>query len=222
MKQKFLVTLALSASLAYGAEANDRLKASAEAFKDVMGIPDRNIPQELLSKAECVVIVPDLLKGAFIVGAQYGRGFVSCRKANGVGWSAPGSVRLEGGSVGFQAGGSSTDVFMLVMNKRGMERLLTTKFTLGGEAAAAAGPVGRTTQAETDALLTAEILTWSRSRGLFAGVSLKGSTLREDKSWNKELYGKEISNADIIKEGVQAPKAASDLIAELNRYSARK
>lgn len=222
MKQKFLITLALSASLAYGAEANDRLKASAEAFKDVMGIPDRNIPQELLSKAECVVIVPDLIKGAFIVGAQYGRGFVSCRNANGVGWSAPGSVRLEGGSVGFQAGGSSTDVFMLVMNKRGMERLLTTKFTLGGEAAAAAGPVGRTTQAETDALLTAEILTWSRSRGLFAGVSLKGSTLREDKKWNKELYGKEISNADIIKEGVQAPKAASDLIAELNRYSARK
>lgn len=222
MKRYLPITAVLTASLAYGAEATDRLKASAEAFKEVMGIPDRDIPRELLAKAECVVIVPDLLKGAFIVGAQYGKGFVSCRKDNGVGWSAPGSVRLEGGSFGFQIGGSATDVFMLVMNKRGMERLLTTKFTLGGEASAAAGPVGRTTQAETDAALTAEILTWSRSRGLFAGVSLKGSTLREDKDWNKDLYGKEISNRDIIQEGVHAPKSADALIAELNRYSGRK
>lgn len=222
MKRYLPTFAAMTASLAYGAEASDRLKASAEAFKEVMGIPDRDVPRELLAKAECVIIVPGLLKGAFIVGAQYGRGFVSCRNENGVGWSAPGSVRLEGGSVGFQIGGTETDVFMLVMNKKGMERLLSTKFTLGGEAAAAAGPVGRTTQAETDAALTAEILTWSRSRGLFAGVSLKGSTLREDKDWNKDLYGKEISNRDIIQKGIRAPKAAAELIAELNRYSARK
>ncbi len=136
------------------------------------------------------MIVPGLKKGAFIVGAKYGKGFVSCRKGNGPGWSAPGSIRVEGGSFGLQIGGSETDVFMLVMNKKGMDRLLSTKFTLGGDASAAAGPVGRSTQAETDAAMTAEILTWSRSRGLFAGISLSGATLREDADWNTELYGR--------------------------------
>jgi lipid-binding SYLF domain-containing protein len=169
-----------------------------------------------------VIIVPDLKKGAFIFGGQYGKGFASCRNENGVGWSAPGSVRIEGGSFGLQIGGSETDVFMLIMNKKGMDRLLATKFTLGGEAAAAAGPVGRGTQAETDAAMTAEILTWSRARGLFAGISLKGSTLREDKDWNKELYGKEITNKEIITKGAAAPAAAGELMSELNRFSSRK
>jgi lipid-binding SYLF domain-containing protein len=169
-----------------------------------------------------VVIVPDLKKGGFIVGAQYGKGFAMCRNSNGVGWSAPGSVRIEGGSVGFQIGATETDIFMLVMNKKGMNRLLSTKFTMGGEVAAAAGPVGRTTQAETDAAMTAEILVWARSRGLFAGISLKGSTLREDKTWNRELYGKELSNKDIITKGTAAPQAATELLTELNRYSSRK
>jgi lipid-binding SYLF domain-containing protein len=129
---------------------------------------------------------------------------------------------VEGGSVGFQIGGSATDLFMLVMNKKGMDRLLSTKFTLGGEAAAAAGPVGRSTQAETDAAMTAEILTWSRARGLFAGVSLKGSTLREDKGWNQELYGRTLTNREIITKGTAAPAAATELLSELNRFSSRK
>jgi lipid-binding SYLF domain-containing protein len=223
MKLRLLTTFALSAALASAAsDAPERLKAAAESFKEVMGIPDRSIPQELLAKAYCVIIVPNLKKGAFIVGGQYGKGFASCRKDSGVGWSAPGSVRIEGGSVGFQIGATETDVFMLIMNKRGMDRLLATKFTLGGEAAAAAGPVGRTAQAETDAAMTAEILTWSRSRGLFAGISLKGSTLREDKDWNKDLYGKEITNKDIITKGTAAPAAAGEWMSELNRFSSRK
>ncbi len=223
MKLRLLALLALSAVAATAAtEAEERLTAATEALKEVMGIPDRTIPQELLAKAECMIIVPDLKKGAFIVGGQYGKGFAMCRNANGVGWSAPGSVRIEGLSGGFQIGATESDIFMLVMNKKGMNRLLSTKFTLGGEVAAAAGPVGRTAQAETDAAMTAEILVWSRSRGLFAGISLKGSTLREDKTWNRELYGKELSNRDIITKGMAAPKGAAELLTELNRYSSRK
>jgi lipid-binding SYLF domain-containing protein len=222
MKLRVIAAALLTAGLLSAAGAADRLKAAAEAFKEVMAIPDRNIPQELLAKAECIVLIPDMKKGAFIVGAQYGKGFASCRNDNGVGWSAPGAVRAEGGSFGFQIGGTETDIFMLVMNKKGRDRLLSTKFTLGGEAAAAAGPVGRATQAETDAAMTAEILTWSRARGLFAGISLKGSTLREDKDWNKELYGKEITNKEIVTKGTAAPAGAADLMSELNRYSSRR
>ncbi|MEI9814080.1 MAG: lipid-binding SYLF domain-containing protein [Acidobacteriota bacterium] len=221
MKIRLLIAMMLSAGIA-AADAPDRLKAATESFKEVMGVPDRSIPQELLAKAECVIILPSLKKGAFIFGASYGKGFVTCRKDGGVGWSAPGSVRVEGGSFGLQIGGSVTDVFMLVMNKKGMDRLLSTKFTLGGEASAAAGPVGRTTQAETDAAMTAEILTWSRSKGLFAGISLKGSTLREDSDWNKELYGKTITNRDVILKDTAPPAGASELMSELNRFSSRK
>jgi SH3 domain-containing YSC84-like protein 1 len=166
--------------------------------------------------------VPGLKKGAFIVGAKYGKGFVSCRAKSGVGWSAPGSVRVEGGSFGLQAGGSETDVIMIVKNESGMNRLLSTKFTLGGDASAAAGPVGRSTQAETDAAMTAEILTWSRSRGLFAGVSLSGATLREDSDWNNELYGRKITNREIITSTIAPPAGAKPLLDELNRYSSRK
>jgi lipid-binding SYLF domain-containing protein len=187
-----------------------------------MDIPDKSIPQDLLNKAECIVIVPDLKKGAFIIGAKYGKGFVSCRNKNRVGWSAPGAIRIEGGSVGFQIGGSEMDVFMLIMNERGMDRLLSTKFTLGGDATVAAGPIGRSTQAETDARFTAEILTWSRSRGLFAGISLSGATLREDEDWNMEMYGKAITNREIVTGSIGAPKAAAPLISELDRYSSRK
>jgi lipid-binding SYLF domain-containing protein len=223
MKLKFIAALTLGAGLLSAAEAPERLQAAAESFKEVMGTPDKSIPQDLLSRAQCIVIVPGLKKGAFIVGAKYGKGFVSCRREGGVGWSAPGSIRVEGGSFGFQIGGSETDVFMLVMNAKGMDRLLSTKFTLGGDASVAAGPVGRSTQAETDAALTAEILTWSRQRGLFAGISLSGATLREDSDWNRDLYGKKITNRDIIMKGaVQPPAAASALMTELNRYSSRK
>jgi len=203
-------------------DASTRLGAAATAFKEVMGIPDKSIPQDLLNKAYCIVIVPDLKKGAFVIGAKYGKGFVSCRNKDGVGWSAPGSIRVEGGSFGLQIGATETDVFMLVMNARGMERLLSTKFTLGGDATAAAGPVGRSTQAETDAAMTAEILTWSRARGLFAGISLSGATLREDAEWNMELYGKPITNRLIVSGGAPAPASASALMTELNRFSSRK
>lgn len=219
-----IALLSLSAALVHAADpdAPKRLQAAAETFKEVMDTPDKTIPQDLLNKAQCVIVVPGLKKGAFLVGAKYGKGFVSCRKKDGVGWTAPGSIRVEGGSFGLQIGGQETDVFMLVMNERGMNRLLSTKFTLGGDASVAAGPVGRSTQAETDAAMTAEILTWSRSRGLFAGISLSGATLREDADWNKELYGRDISNKQILTTNVPPPAAAATFIAELNKYSSRK
>src|SRR3984885_3185303 len=155
----------------------DRLNDAATVFSEVMDAPDKGIPQDLLEKASCIVIVPGLKKGAFIVGAKFGKGFVSCRSKSGVGWGAPGSVRVEGGSFGFQIGGSETDVIMLVMNESGMRRLLTSKFTLGGDATVAAGPVGRSTQAETGPSMTAETLTWSRARGLFPGGAPTRATL---------------------------------------------
>ena len=224
---KMRLFAALTATLlpftAYAAsDAPKRLEAAAEAFKEVMGIPDKSIPQDLLEKAECIVIIPDLKKGAFIVGGKYGKGFVSCRKKDGVGWSAPGSIRIEGGSVGFQIGGSEMDVFMLVMNDRGMDRLLSDKFTLGADATVAAGPVGRVAQAETDARMTAEILAWSRARGLFAGIALNGATMREDEDWNQDLYGKPLKNREIVSGSVAPTKSAAPLLRELDRYSSRK
>ena len=224
MRIKLTAALLLGASvLSAATDAPERLQAAADALKEVMDMPDKAIPQDLLNKAECVVIVPDLKKGAFIVGAKYGKGFVTCRKKGGVGWSAPGSIRVEGGSVGFQIGGSEMDVFMLVMNQRGADRLLRNKFTLGGDASVAAGPVGRTAEAQTDARMTAEILTWSRSRGLFAGVALNGATLREDEDWNRDLYGKALKNRDIVlNNAAPAPKAAAALLSDLDRYSSRK
>lgn len=222
MKFRLIAGFVLGATLASAAsDAPKRLQQATMAFKEVMGIPDKSIPQELLNKAECIVIIPDLKKGAFIIGGKYGRGFVSCRKS-GAGWSAPGAVRVEGGSLGFQIGGSEMDVFMLVMNERGVERLLGSKFTLGGDATVAAGPVGRVAQAETDARMTAEILTWSRARGLFAGVALNGATLREDDDWIFDLYGKKLTNKDIVTGNVAVPKAAVGLLGELDRYSSRK
>ncbi len=218
-----LLILGFLAAALFGAENPDadRLKRSAEVFQEIMQAPDRGMPQPLLDSAECVVIVPGLKKGAFIVGAKYGRGFVTCRKGR-VGWSAPAAVRVEGGSIGFQIGGSETDVVMAVMNKRGAERLMNSKFTLGGDASVAAGPVGRTAQAETDAYMTAEILTWSRSRGVFAGVSLSGATLRQDLDVNRKLYGKTLENKEIVFGNLNAPAAAGELLALLNKYSGRK
>jgi SH3 domain-containing YSC84-like protein 1 len=219
-----IAALTLSAALlsAADADAPKRLQAAADVLKEVMGIPDKTIPQDLLNRSQCIIVVPGLKTGAFIVGAKYGKGFVSCRSKSGVGWGAPGSVRIEGGSFGLQAGGSETDVIMLVMNESGMNRLLATKFTLGGDVTVAAGPVGRSTQAETDAAMTAEILTWSRARGLFAGVSFSGSTLREEAEWNEELYGHKITNREIITSTIAPPAPAQPLLAELNRYSSRK
>jgi SH3 domain-containing YSC84-like protein 1 len=223
MRLKLLPVLALGAGLTYAAsDAADRLAAAAQTFKEVMGTPDKAIPQGLLNKGQCIVIVPGLKKGAFVVGAKYGKGFVSCRKKDGVGWSAPGGIRVEGGSFGFQIGGEETDVFMLVMNQKGMDRLLSDKVTLGADATVALGPVGRSTQAETDAAMTAEILTWSRSKGLFAGVSLSGATLRPDEDWNKEMYARAIKNREIVTGDLAPPAAAGELMSELNRFSSRK
>ena len=161
-------------------------------------------------------------KGAFILGAKYGRGFISCRRPSGTGWSAPAGVKVEGGSVGFQIGGSETDVVMLVMNQGAVKKLLSSKFTIGGDASAAAGPVGRTSSAETDAQLHAELLTYSRTRGLFAGVSLQGATLRPDDDANADMYGRKMSNEDIVLGNVNAPAAASGLIAALNKHSGKR
>jgi lipid-binding SYLF domain-containing protein len=199
----------------------ERLGDATAVFSEIMGTPDKGIPQELLEKAQCVVIVPSLKKGAFVVGGEFGRGFVECRKT-GAGWGAPAAIRMEGGSVGFQIGGSSTDVVMLVMNERGMDRLLSDKFTLGADASVAAGPVGRTAAAETDTRLTAEILAWSRAKGLFAGIALKGATLRPDEKENAALYGHSMTNREILTGNMAPPAAASQLIAELDKYSSRK
>ncbi|HEY6342300.1 MAG TPA: lipid-binding SYLF domain-containing protein [Bryobacteraceae bacterium] len=225
MQLKVIVSFALAAGVLSAADepkAVERLGAAADAFKDVMDTPDKAIPQDLLDKAQCAVVIPGLKQGGFIVGAKYGKGFVSCRRKDAVGWSAPGSVRVEGGSFGLQIGATETDVFMLIMNQRGMERLLSTKFTLGGDATAAAGPVGRSTEAQTDAALTAEILTWSRARGLFAGISLTGATLREDEDWNRELYGKGLKNREIITGNTPPPASAQVWMDLLNKYSSRK
>jgi lipid-binding SYLF domain-containing protein len=200
----------------------ERLDDSASLFSEIMSTPDRAIPQELLERAQCVVIVPELKKAAFVVGAKYGRGFAVCRGASGAGWGPPAAIRIEGGSVGFQVGISSTDVLMLVMNKRGMRRLSSSKFTIGGDAAAAAGPVGRSASAQTDAFVSAEILSYSRSKGLFAGVSLEGATLRNDMDENEILYGKRWTSKQILGSGAKMPEAASKLIAVLNKYSVRE
>jgi SH3 domain-containing YSC84-like protein 1 len=199
---------------------DSRLQNARSSFHEVMNIPDKGIPRDLFDKSRCVVIIPGVKKAAFIFGGKYGRGFVSCRQ-NGTGrFGTPAAIRIEGGSYGLQIGGSSTDVFMLVMNEGGMKKLLADKFTLGGEAEAAAGPVGRDTSANTDVLLHAEILSWSRSRGLFAGLSLEGSTLRPDGDENQKLYGRKVSNEEILNGNLRTPAGARPLVAELNHYRA--
>jgi len=224
MKKALVLVAALGcSSLGLLADtAAERLEESARIMHEIMGTPDQGIPQDLLNKAYCVVIVPSLKKGAFVVGGQYGKGFTICRRGAGMGWGAPGAIRVEGGSFGFQIGGSSTDVVMLIMNERGMRDLDKDKFTLGGDASVAAGPVGRTATANTDAYMSAEILSWSRAKGLFAGVALSGATLRPDRDANKELYGERLDNKQILMTKTEPPTAARPLIAELDKYSAHK
>src|SRR3954452_7406648 len=212
-------SLAMSAGL-WGAETvQKRLTEATSVFSEIMGSPDKGIPQDLLGKAECVIVIPNLKKAAFVVGGEYGRGFAECRNNNGTGWGAPAAVKLEGGSVGFQIGGSSTDLILLVMNRHGMDQLMRDKFTLGADAAVAAGPVGRNAAAQTDARLDAEILAWSRSKGLFAGISLKGAVLRPDEKENTELYGHSVTNKEILAGTMNAPATVGSLGAELSKYS---
>jgi lipid-binding SYLF domain-containing protein len=210
----------LSTTVALADTAQARLQEVSTVFQEIMSTPDKGIPQDLLEKAQCVIIVPDMKKAAFIVGGEYGRGFAICRNAKGTGWGAPAAVRMEGGSVGFQIGGESADVVMLVMNRKGMDKLLESKFTLGAGASLAAGPVGRRADAKTDAQLDAEILAWSRSKGLFAGISLSGATLRQDEDENKELYGKKLTNREILTGNMPTPFVAWSLVSQLERYSA--
>jgi lipid-binding SYLF domain-containing protein len=201
----------------------ERLSTATAVFKEIMDTPDKGIPQDLLERSHCVVIVPGMKKGAFVIGAQYGKGFMTCRsKTSRNGWSAPGAIRVEGGSVGFQIGGSETDVVMLVMNDRGASKLLSSQFTLGGEGEVAAGPVGRSAEANTDAKFQAEILSWSRSRGVFAGLALKGATLRQDTEDNEALYGRKLDNRTIVMEGIATPPEARPLLDMLGKYSFRE
>jgi SH3 domain-containing YSC84-like protein 1 len=199
-------------------KVDDRLNASADTLKDMMRAFDRGIPQGLLDKARCVVIIPGMKKAGFILGAKYGRGFAACRR-DGSGWSAPAAMRVEGGSIGFQIGASDTDVVLLVMNEGGMRHLLSDKFTIGGEATAAAGPVGRDASAQTDAMMTAEMLSYSRSHGIFAGISLDGATLRPDGETDRELYGADVTNHEILRGEVAVPAAAVRFENVLNRDS---
>jgi lipid-binding SYLF domain-containing protein len=200
----------------------ERLSDAASLFNEIMATPDRSIPQDLLRKSACIVLVPGVKRAAFVFGGKYGRGFLLCRHSSGTGWGPPGAVRMEGGSFGFQIGVSSTDVVLLVMNPRGMKKLLKSKFTLGGDASVAAGPIGRDTSAQTDAMMTAEILSWSRSKGLFAGVSLEGATLRNDIDENEAMYGKRWTNQDVVNSGAKPPKEAADLLRALNKFSMKK
>jgi len=200
--------------------ASEQLKSATLVLDEILSAPDKGIPKDLLDKAYCVVVVPGVKKIAFGVGAKYGRGFVSCLDlAHHTGWGAPGAVRMEGGSLGFQIGASET----VVMNESGMRRLLQSKFTLGAKAGVAAGPVGRTASAETDARLTAGILSWSRSRGVFGGLSVGGATLRNDLDQNQQLYGKRLSNQEIVRnKEARHPAAASEFLLMLKKYSPRQ
>lgn len=199
--------------------ATERLQESATVLKEILSAPDQGIPQYLIDEAHCVAVVPGMKKAAFLVGGKYGRGFIICRQDNRSGWGGPAAIRIEGGSFGFQIGASETDVIMLIMNRPGMDKLLQSKFTLGGAAEVAAGPVGRSITAQTDARMTAKILSWSRSRGIFGGISLQGATLRQDLDENRELYGRQITNKQIVMKRMKAPVAASELLAVLDKYS---
>ncbi len=221
---KFLAvaSLAVAPSIFAADDVAKRLDEAADVMHDMMHMDDKGVPQDLIDHAQCVGVIPGLKKAGFIVGAKYGKGFVVCRKAGGAGWSAPAAVRIEGGSVGFQIGGSEQDVIMIVKTMRGENKLLEDKFTIGGEASAAAGPVGRDLSAQTDAQLHAEILSYSRSRGLFAGIALQGATLRPDKDANHELYGHDVTNRDILHGDVAAPPSAMKFEHMLNRNSMTK
>jgi lipid-binding SYLF domain-containing protein len=214
-------SLLLSTGFVMAKDTQDRLAASATVFSEIMATPDKGIPQDVLGKSQCVIILPSVKKAAFIVGGEFGRGFATCRKSSGVGWTAPAAVRMEGGSFGAQIGGSASDLVLLVMNRSGMDRLLGDKFTLGADASVAAGPVGRTAEANTDARVTAEILSWSRAKGLFAGIALNGATLRPDAEADQELYGRKLDNKEILTGSIAAPAEAHALIAQLDKYAAR-
>lgn len=216
-----VVISSLTAFAANDVHEQERVKDAGQVLKEVLNIPD-NIPQELLDKAECVVVLPSVKKGAFGIGGSYGRGVMICRSGEHYKgkWGAPALYALEGVSIGFQLGGEATDFVLLVMNPKGAKSLLSSKVKLGADASAAAGPKGRTAEGATDIVMNAEILSYSRSKGLFAGVSLEGSTLRSDGSANEKLYRRKVSAKEIIRDGrVGIPACANQLVAELDKKS---
>jgi lipid-binding SYLF domain-containing protein len=213
------ILLAAFPSVLSAEKAQERLQDATAVFQEIMSTPEKGIPEDLLDKAHCIVIVPGVKKLALGIGGKYGRGFTLCRDKDHRGWGAPAAMRMEGGSIGWQIGGSESDVVLLVMSEAGAKKLLESKFTLDANASAAAGPVGRTAQASTDAKMTAGILSYSRARGLFAGLSLGGATLRQDLDENAELYGKKVTNKEIFAGDVAPPAAAAELRAALSKHS---
>ena len=228
LKMQFVLWTLIGSLTAWSArayetnEATERVDRAAIVLKEIMSAPDQGIPRDLLSKANCVAIIPSMKRGGFVFGARYGKGVVTCRGKGGAGWSGPSTVRVEGGSFGLQIGGSATDVVLLVMNESGSEELMKDEFTLGGDASAAAGPVGRSVEAGTDVLMNAKILAYSRSRGLFAGAVIGGGTLRSDDTDNWRLYGREVDHQEILQGKVEIPPSAHRLIATLNEYSTQE
>jgi lipid-binding SYLF domain-containing protein len=221
MKSRFIGLLMICSAMAFAKdEPTARIAEAAKVFEEIMGAPDKGIPVDLISRAKCLVIVPGMKKAGFIVGGQYGKGVMTCRDPKSkTGWTGPSTVRIEGGSIGAQIGGGETDVVLVVLNDKGAERLMKSEFTIGADAGVMAGPVGREAAAKTDALMTAEILSYSRSRGAFAGVTLTGATLRADDKDNEAIYGKPVSHEDILMGRVPPPPSARVLYAALNKYS---
>jgi lipid-binding SYLF domain-containing protein len=216
-----MLVSALGAACAlYAGDPQKRMRASGEVLNEIMDAKDKGIPQDLLEKSECVGVVPGLKRAGFILGAKYGKGVVVCRTNRG--WSAPSTVVVEGGSIGLQIGVGETDLVFIVMNRDGMRKIMQDKFTVGGDASVMAGPVGRTGEAQTDVLMHAEILAYSRSRGIFAGVSLEGATLRPDHSDNREMYGRQVTQREILTGAVPRPAGADNLYAELERFGAKR
>jgi lipid-binding SYLF domain-containing protein len=211
------LSLLLSASLAFADDSVERLNQANKVFEEIMATPDKGIPRDVLAKAQCVVIVPAMKKGGFIVGGQYGVGLAQCRQGNG--WTGPSTIKLQGGSFGLQIGAGETDVVMLIMNEKGVEKLVKGDFSIGGEGQAMAGPVGSAGAGAQAGYKDVEVLSYSRSKGAFAGVTLKGSSLKADNDENKKLYGKEVKHEDILRGKVPAPPSASALNATLTKYS---
>lgn len=221
MNTKWITILALAPALAFAAKGSKedtmkRINESGVVFSEIMSAPDHAIPDTVLNKAQCIGIVPNLKRAGFVIGAKYGKGILVCR--TGTGWSAPGTIRVEGGSFGLQIGAGETDLVFLVMNKSGQQKLMADKFTFGADAQAMAGPVGRSAEAQTDAMMHAEILAYSRSRGAFAGITLEGSTLRPDKEDNREVYGRDVPMQEILSGSVAHPAGTGVLYSTLGKY----
>ncbi len=221
-----LCVLVLTPALVFGAsdlkkkrDTQHRIDVSAQVFDEIMRAPDHGVPHDILRHARCIGIVPALKRAGFVVGATYGKGVLVCRDEHFGGWSGPSALRVEGGSFGLQIGAGETDLVFVVMNGDGMHKLMEDKFEVGGDASAMAGPVGRTAQANTDALMHAEILSYSRARGVFAGLTLQGATLRPDRDDNNAYYGREVTEKEILEGHVRPPHAAHVLTAMLDRYA---